>query len=73
MNYVHLNGGWRGDEPTWDTTAAVQDDEDYANELCEAIAAEMSTAIALLGPQEDMEGEANVERDWNNDGEPAEW
>ena len=75
MNYVHLNGGWRGDEPTWDVNASVQDDEDYADELREAIAAEMSAAIALLGPGEDMEAEANVEREfnWDNDGDAAEW
>ena len=75
MNYVHNNGGWRGDVPTWDVNAPVQDDEDYADELREAIMAEMSAAIALLDPGEDMEAEANVERgfDWNNDGDAQEW
>ena len=68
MNYVHTHNGWRGDEPTWDVNASVQDDEDYADELREAIMAEMSAAIMLLGPGEDMEAEANVERalDWDD-------
>ena len=48
MNYVYTNGGWRGNMPTWDTTTSVQDDADYANELREAIAAEMRVATADL-------------------------
>ena len=50
MNYVDTNGGWRGNRPTWDTTASVQDDDDYAEELREALAAEMSVASVPLDP-----------------------
>ena len=77
LNYVYLHGGWCGDTPTWDVEADVLMDsgEDYVDELREAIMAEMSAAIALLDPGEDMEAEANVERgfDWNNDGDALEW
>ncbi|KAI1789429.1 P-loop containing nucleoside triphosphate hydrolase protein [Ganoderma leucocontextum] len=51
MNHVYLNGGWRGDPPTWDVNAPVRDDANYVDELQEALAAEMS----------DLEGDANVD------------
>ncbi|KAM5541794.1 hypothetical protein V8D89_004523, partial [Ganoderma adspersum] len=62
MNYVHTNNGWRGDAPTWDVNAAVVEGADYADELREAIAADMNAVMAQLPPEEDMEAEANVDR-----------
>ncbi|KAI0634733.1 P-loop containing nucleoside triphosphate hydrolase protein [Trametes polyzona] len=62
MNYVHTRGGWRGEPPTWDTTAPVRTNGTYAEEMREAAAAEMDTLIARLGKGEDVEGEANVDR-----------
>ncbi|KAH9930513.1 P-loop containing nucleoside triphosphate hydrolase protein [Epithele typhae] len=83
MNYIHAGGGWRGDAPTWDVNAPVQDEADYADELREAVAAEMSAAVALLGPEDeeeemvDEEAEANVDRamEWheNDGGDAADW
>ncbi|RPD55533.1 P-loop containing nucleoside triphosphate hydrolase protein [Lentinus tigrinus ALCF2SS1-7] len=68
MNYVYLHGGWRGDAPTWDANAPVQADGDYADELQEALAADMSAFMAGLSINggeaggEDLEGDANVDR-----------
>ena len=70
MNYVYLHGGWRGDAPTWDVNAPVRSDGDYADELQEALAADMSAVMARLNiaghsDEEgdlDLEGDANVDR-----------
>lgn len=66
MNYVKLYNGWRGDDPTWDVNAPVLTDADYADELREAMVAEMNAVIATLpaGPAEleqDIEAEANMD------------
>lgn len=29
LNYIHLNGGWIGPEPTWDTTETVDESGGY--------------------------------------------
>ena len=70
MNHVYLHGGWRGDAPTWDVNAPVRSDGDYADELQEALAADMSAVMARLniaGHSDDegnldLEGDANVDR-----------
>ncbi|KAI0691004.1 P-loop containing nucleoside triphosphate hydrolase protein [Cerioporus squamosus] len=66
MNYVFLNGGWRGDAPTWDVHAPVRTDGDYAEELQDALAADMNAFMTrLTGGEvggEDLEGDANVDR-----------
>lgn len=68
MNYVYLHNGWRGDEPTWDVNAPVLSDADYADELREAMAAEMNSVIAQQPAEEDIEAEANVDRNvWLNE------
>ena len=71
MNHVYLHGGWRGDAPTWDVNAPVRTDGDYADELQEALAADMSAVMARLnigghsdvdgGGGLDLEGDANVD------------
>ncbi|KAI1789433.1 P-loop containing nucleoside triphosphate hydrolase protein [Ganoderma leucocontextum] len=74
MNYVHTNNGWRGDAPTWNVDAPVVEDADYADELREAIAADMNAVMAQLPPEEDIEAEANVDRSfWESGGDANEW
>ncbi|PIL27838.1 hypothetical protein GSI_10992 [Ganoderma sinense ZZ0214-1] len=78
MNYIHTNNGWRGDAPTWDVNAAVLEGADYVDELREAIAADMNAVMAQLPPEEDMEAEANVEREavsgsWESGGGDNDW
>ncbi|KAI0690995.1 P-loop containing nucleoside triphosphate hydrolase protein [Cerioporus squamosus] len=73
MNHIYLHGGWRGDEPTWDVHAPVLADADYADELREAIAAEMNTVISMLPPEQDLEAEANLERGHWEGGDSADW
>ncbi|TBU29435.1 P-loop containing nucleoside triphosphate hydrolase protein [Dichomitus squalens] len=68
MNYVHLNHGWRGDDPTWDVNAPVDADADYADELREALAEDMNAVMAQLPPEEDIEAEANLERGFQDAG-----
>lgn len=63
MNYVHLHNGWRGDAPTWDTSAPVQMDGNYAAEIRDAAAADVEAFMARLGlDDDDVEGDANMER-----------
>ncbi|TBU29420.1 P-loop containing nucleoside triphosphate hydrolase protein [Dichomitus squalens] len=65
LNYVYLHGGWRGDPPTWDVNVPVRDDADYFDELQEALAAEMGVFMSRLPSEgEDLEGDANVEREF---------
>ena len=68
MNYIHANRGWRGDAPTWDVSAPVDANADYADELREAIAADINAVMAQLPPEEDIEAEANLERGFQNAG-----
>ncbi|KAI0646632.1 P-loop containing nucleoside triphosphate hydrolase protein [Trametes meyenii] len=62
MNYVHLRGGWRGEPPSWNTSAPVRTDGNYAAEMREAAAAEMDELIARLADGEDLEAEANFDQ-----------
>ncbi|TFK80574.1 P-loop containing nucleoside triphosphate hydrolase protein [Polyporus arcularius HHB13444] len=73
MNHIFLRNGWRGDEPTWDVNAPVLTDADYADELRDAIAAEMNSVMSMLPPEQDMEAEANVERGQWEGGDSADW
>ena len=74
MNYVYLNKGWRGDEPTWDVHAPVLSDVDYADELRDAMAAEMNFVISQQPAEEDIEAEANMDRTvWTNDEDNMDW
>ena len=74
MNYVHANSCWRGDAPTWDVNASVLADADYADELREAIAADMNAVMAQLPPEEDIEAEANVDKEfWEPGGGDNDW
>lgn len=42
LNYIHVNGGWRGQEPTWDTREDVRESGGYDMEAREAAMADMN-------------------------------
>ena len=42
LNYIHVNGGWRGQEPAWDTRADVRESGGYDAEAREAAMADMN-------------------------------
>lgn len=70
LNYVNLNDGWRGEPISWDPTAPVQDDAEYANELREqgvvGLAAFMQRMQTYAGNSDatadELESGANMER-----------
>ena len=62
MNYVNLRGGWRGNDPTWDVSAPVKTEGDYMDELEDAVSANINAYMARLTEEEDVEGDANVDR-----------
>ncbi|KAH9948068.1 P-loop containing nucleoside triphosphate hydrolase protein [Amylocystis lapponica] len=59
LNYVHLNGGWRGDPITWDPRAPVQEGT-YDAELRSMGAASASSFMLRV---EEAEGEDMTEQD----------
>ena len=62
LNYLYENGGWRGDVPTWDTTAPVRTTGNYAADMRQAAASDMDSLIGKLGVDDvDIEGQANVD------------
>ena len=62
MNYIHAHGGWRGPPPSWDVTAPVKTEGDYAEEIREAAAADMNALMDRLEDGDDLEGGANFDR-----------
>ncbi|EMD34731.1 hypothetical protein CERSUDRAFT_54531 [Gelatoporia subvermispora B] len=71
LNYVHTNGGWKGNPPTWDTSLPVNDSGDYAQEVRELHVSDMNEFarrmefLTLEGVEEDgEEPDANVDRPW---------
>ena len=73
MNYIHRNGGWRGDEPTWDTCADVRETGGYDEDIREAgiadmdeFARRMQTSIVESMDGGDEHGEENVDRPWRD-------
>ena len=73
LNYIHINGGWKGDAPGWDTHAAVDENGDYAAESREAGMADMNAltrrleSFALDGASGEDEEDVgvNVDRPWH--------
>jgi len=69
LNYVHLNKGWKGPPPSWDTSAPVVE-ESYDQELREAGLADMNDftrrmeALTLSGVQDGADVDANIDRPW---------
>ncbi|TBU41757.1 P-loop containing nucleoside triphosphate hydrolase protein [Dichomitus squalens] len=64
MNYIYLHHGWRGALPTWDVNAPVKTEGDYAEDIREAAALEMNAFMERLQDGEDLEAEANVDREF---------
>ncbi|KAH9930517.1 P-loop containing nucleoside triphosphate hydrolase protein [Epithele typhae] len=62
LNYIYRRGGWSGDAPGWDTSAAVDASFDYAAEIREAAATDIDALLARLAEGLDIEAEANIER-----------
>ena len=68
MNYIHANCGWGSDAPTWDISTPVDANADYADELREAIDADINAVMARLPPEKAIEAEANLENGLQNAG-----
>ncbi|EMD34729.1 hypothetical protein CERSUDRAFT_97310 [Gelatoporia subvermispora B] len=68
MNYVFINGGWKGDAPAWDTSAPVDDTGDYVQEVLEAAMQdinEFARKMEGLSLEDDGEdGGAGDDRPW---------
>jgi len=73
LNYVHLNGGWKGLPPSWDTRASVTNDGGYDQAMREAGIADMNDfarrmeSLTLAGVDAMDDGDdvdANVDRPW---------
>ncbi|OCH91262.1 P-loop containing nucleoside triphosphate hydrolase protein [Obba rivulosa] len=71
LNYVHVNGGWKGNPPTWDTSAPVDNSGDYMQEARETSIGDMNEfarrmeALTLQeAAAEDEDADANVDRPW---------
>lgn len=73
LNYIHLNGGWKGDPPTWDTSEPVRETGGYDKEMRDvgeedmndfARRIEASTLQGVTG--EEDEEEENVDRPWRD-------
>lgn len=75
LNYIHAGGGWRGDPPTWDTSAPVRENGGYDAEAREAGLADMNQLMRRMenltmrglaedGSDDDPEEDINVDRPW---------
>jgi len=42
LNYIHLNGGWAGPAPTWDTNETVDESGEYDQQIRAAAVTEMN-------------------------------
>ncbi|KAH9943568.1 P-loop containing nucleoside triphosphate hydrolase protein [Amylocystis lapponica] len=73
LNYVHVRGGWRGDAPTWDTSAEVDHAAHYDHQRQDAEMANMDdfarrmellTLEGLISNAVQDDEDANVDRPW---------
>ena len=71
LNYIHQNGGWQGDEPHWDTSApvdvnAIYNEEVPGDELQDIndLGRRMEQATMSNLADEDDEEEGNIDRPW---------
>lgn len=76
LNFIYLNGGWRGDPPSWDASAEVRDSGGYDEEARDAGFTDMnelarkietmtiSQVIQEDDEEEDGTGDDNVDRPW---------
>ncbi|KAL0958010.1 hypothetical protein HGRIS_000184 [Hohenbuehelia grisea] len=71
LNYIHLNGGWKGAPPSWDTSEEVDELGGYDARVRNAAVADMNALADRMedltlaaATEEDLEAEANVDRPW---------
>ena len=73
LNYVDVNGGWRGPPPSWDTSAPVNQDGAYAEGVRASGLADMNDftrrmetlTLAGVGDEDlDAADSANIDRPW---------
>ena len=66
LNYVNLNGGWKGPNIPWDPREPVDEQGGYDKEVREMSLNDLSRhmeMLALAGADEDDDG-ANIDRPW---------
>jgi helicase MOV-10 len=71
LNYVHVNGGWKGPSIPWDPRAPVEENGNHNQSLRELGLANMNEftrrmeSLTLAGVEEDEDEDgANVDRPW---------
>lgn len=72
LNYIHVNGGWKGDAPTWDTSAPVRETGGYDEEMRQSGEEEMNEfsrrmeefALRNVVGEDDHMDEDNTDRPW---------
>lgn len=72
LNYIHTNGGWRGDAPNWDTSVPVRETGGYDEEIRQAAEEDMNdlarrmeaSTLLAVDSDEDDNDEDNVDRPW---------
>ncbi|KAJ8474397.1 hypothetical protein ONZ45_g15963 [Pleurotus djamor] len=67
LNYVHLNNGWKGPPPTWDTSEPVDEAGRYDEQVRQTVLDEMSSFAERIGEPVDSnvdELEAGVDKPW---------
>jgi helicase MOV-10 len=76
LNYVHLNGGWAGPGPTWDTTETVDESGEYDQHIRAAAMTDMNLLARRIeevvtenvqtgmASGDDDDDDANVDRPW---------
>jgi len=74
LNYVHVNGGWTGPGPTWDTSVPVDEAGGYDAAVRAAALEDMneftrrmeSMTLDGVGDEDDADdADANLDRPWN--------
>lgn len=77
LNYVHLNGGWAGPGPTWDTTETVDENGEYDQHIQAAAMTDMNLLTRRIeqvvaenmqtdtdSEDDDNDDDANIDRPW---------
>ncbi|KAG2071488.1 P-loop containing nucleoside triphosphate hydrolase protein [Suillus decipiens] len=77
LNYVHLNGGWAGPGPTWDTTETVDESGEYDQHIRAAATTDMNLLARRIeqvvaenmqtdtdNEDDDNDDDANIDRPW---------
>jgi len=76
LNYVHLNGGWAGPGPTWDTTETVDESGEYDQHIRAAAMTDMNLLARRIegvvsesvqtgtANEDDDDHDANFDKPW---------